>query len=737
MSKQAFNSRLTTPKQGLGIWLCLLVVGIFSPAGTGIVSASEQHHLRPHGEAPIHPDVARAIRHEPSSSRSVSRDPGSYLEGATSAWTQRDKLTASNGTTGVVDHFGWDVALRGDTALVLACEAAGGSSAFVYERTDNVWTEQAILTPVDQGRGCWSFYQGSVDFDGDTAALGMPLDQASSLGSAYIYTLLQDQWTLEAELVSKDPIGVDFFGSSIALDEDTVLVGAPFGQAAYIFTRANGVWTEQVRLTSSSNPGQDSAFGWSVALQGDTAVVGDLGDSGASLPPSVHIFSRKNNSWLLQTTLNPPDLVDNLDFGYSLDLDGDTLAIGASGLTLNGQASVYVFVRDGLQWVEQARLMQPQTQPAGNIGRALALQGDILLVGDEESRAVYAYERAGSDWNLTDEIVTADSDNLRFGRAVAIDQDTAVISNFPVNFTGQGSNGSAFVFDTEDLQEPYGDVGVGINAVRNFLRPGQIQDYLVTVYNSGTASVAGAEVASSIAPELDIDFAQWQCLAPANSGCTESGSGNIVDGGLALPAGGSVSYLLSAPVRLGSGGVMETAVYGTHADDPNPKNDIATTNTQLVLFRNGLELYSHASALEGALSTTLTLRPNGLATITLPTQGDSVVGPLVAGFSDVADTGGLEVFRLEHATAGASQWLRLVAHDENGLERATDWTLTTTTVGEAKIVLEDAGWATPESAMSQSRLEVRVLVGGNELRMPLMTSHSTIRLRTAVPVSAE
>src|SRR5690606_37696868 len=100
------------------------------------------------------------------------------------------------------------------------------------------------------------------------------------------------------------------------------------------------------------------------------------------------------------------------------------------------------------------------------------------------------------------------------------------------------------------------------------------------------------------APGLDLDVATWQCLGPTGSGCTAAGTGNLADEGLSLAAGGSVTYLLSAPVRLGADEEsIETLVETAAPGDIHPGNDRARASTRMVLFSDGFQAYG-----DGAMS---------------------------------------------------------------------------------------------------------------------------------------
>ena len=211
----------------------------------------------------------------------------------------RPSWTASDGAEG--DSFGNSVALDGDTALVGAYRdndrGLSSGSAYFFTRSGGLWTQQQKLTASDGAEG--DSFGNSVALDGDTALVGAYIDddRGSESGSAYFFTRSGGVWTQQQKLTASDGAEGDSFGSSVALDGDTALVGA-YGDddlgsnsgSAYIFTRSGGVWTQQAKLTALDGAAWDS-FGYSVALDGDTVLVGANGDDDlGSNSGSVYFF---------------------------------------------------------------------------------------------------------------------------------------------------------------------------------------------------------------------------------------------------------------------------------------------------------------------------------------------------------------------------------------------------------------------------------------------------------------
>ena len=196
------------------------------------------------------------------------------------------KLLASDGAAG--DVFGFEVAVSGDTAVVGAFrdddKGTESGSAYVFVRSGTTWTQQAKLLASDGAAG--DEFGFSVAVSGDTAVVGAfrDDDKGTESGSAYVFVRSGTTWTQQAKLLASDGRLFDIFGISIAVSGDTVVVGASFDDdngsasgSAYVFARSGTTWTQQAKLLASDGAFFDT-FGTSVAVSGDTAVVGAFRD---------------------------------------------------------------------------------------------------------------------------------------------------------------------------------------------------------------------------------------------------------------------------------------------------------------------------------------------------------------------------------------------------------------------------------------------------------------------------
>jgi hypothetical protein len=341
----------------------------------------------------------------------------------------------------------------------------------------------------------------------------------------------------------------------------------------------------------------------------------------------------------------------------------------------------------------------------------------------------FAAPGSGASATLSSTTAVTDANGYAAVTAVA----NAVAGTYAVTATVAGV-ASPVAFDLAN-RAAAADIGVSIMAQQDFVRPGQTLDYLITMHNAGPDTVSGADIASTLSDQVDVAFANWLCIGPVASGCTPQGQGNLVDDGLVVAAGGSVTYLLSAPVRWDATGVITTSVDVGATGDPDPVNDSATASSQLVIFRDGFQLYG-----EGADALPLTrspeiIVPGSRATLIVPAPGMPLLETLLlATRGDVEDASAMS-FRLERLNAGAT-WIRLVGVDETSSEHAGAWT--PVAPGTALLLAIDDSPHVGDAGDAQDDSHWAVLSGpGVDLRLPLSAAPGGYRLWSAVPVAFE
>jgi hypothetical protein len=308
-------------------------------------------------------------------------------------WTEQAKLVAADGVAS--DTFGASVAISGDTIVVGAStDDSGRGSAYVFTRSGTVWTQQAKLTAADGAAD--DRFGSSVGLDGDTAVVGAPQDDVSGTsnrGSAYVFVRNGAAWTQQTQLVAADGAANDALGISVAISGDTVVAGAyeaaidgTFEGAAYVFTRAGNLWSEEAKLAAHiGREGID--FGRSVAVDGDTVVVGapegDVFDR-APAPGFAVVFTRTGGVWGAAATLTASDGASGDLFGWSVGLSGDAVAVGASYRTVDGllrSGAAYLFARAGASWIEQTRFDALDGHGDDTLGSSVAASGTTVVAG--------------------------------------------------------------------------------------------------------------------------------------------------------------------------------------------------------------------------------------------------------------------------------------------------------------------------------------------------------------------
>jgi hypothetical protein len=293
---------------------------------------------------------------------------------------------------------------------------------------------------------------GAVALSGTTAVVGArgTLGPAGSFqGSAHVFVQNGATWSLQDNLTASDGAAGDTFGDGVAINGDTVVVGAPtkdvngisHSGAAYVFVRTGSIWVEQQRLLPPTSSVQ-AQFGFNVAVEGNTAVVGAPFDGGPGPDfgrGAVYVYVRSGSQWSLQQRLLAPDGTGGDGFGVSVSLNGNTLVAGASVDTVGGrtqQGSAYVFVRSGTTWSFQQQLFAGDGQASDFFGTRVAISGDQALIGAPEhdpaglsnAGAAYLFLRVGTAWALERKLTANDGRaSDRFGQAVALRGITAVI----------------------------------------------------------------------------------------------------------------------------------------------------------------------------------------------------------------------------------------------------------------------------------------------------------------------
>jgi hypothetical protein len=369
--------------------------------------------------------------------------------------------------------------------------------------------------------GAYDSFGDSAALAGDTLAIGAYQEDsvargvdgdeednsAKDSGAVYVFRRRGTTWQQEAYLKASNPDADDGFGNSIALAGDTLAVGA-FGEdsattgvngnqadnsasdsgAVYVFRRTGTTWQQEAYL-KASNPGADDGFGNSVALADDTLAVGayaedsattgingDEANNSASDSGAVYVFRRTGTDWQQEAYLKASNTDAGDNFGTSVALAGDTLAVGAFGEASaatganDNQAdnsaeysgAVYIFRHTGTAWQQEVYLKASNTGTGDFFGTGVALAGDTLAVGafgeasaatginsnqtDNsalDSGAVYVFRRTGTDWQQEAYLKASNTDaGDNFGTSVVLAHDTLAVGASWEASAATGVNGN-------------------------------------------------------------------------------------------------------------------------------------------------------------------------------------------------------------------------------------------------------------------------------------------------------
>jgi hypothetical protein len=350
-----------------------------------------------------------------------------------SSWVQQAYLKSSRPRES--DSFGYAIALSGDTLVVGAREedssqpginqipdrgAADSGAAYIFVRTGNIWTQQAYLKASNPGVS--DLFGHSVAISGNTVAIGAfqedasgltvdgaPDNEASNSGAVYIFHREAEIWSEQAYLKARNAQSGDWFGFSVALSGNRLVVGAPgedggntgvdsdpnesanFAGAAYVYERNGTNWSQQAYL-KASNPGMEDVFGWSVATAGDFVVVGAPEESssspGVNVEPNeladnagaAYVFTRDGLAWRQAAYLKSANARRDDRFGVSLSAISNKIAVGVEGEFFTAGA-VRLFSHLNSGWSEEKRLTANNSEPGDFFGQSVAMSSEYLIVG--------------------------------------------------------------------------------------------------------------------------------------------------------------------------------------------------------------------------------------------------------------------------------------------------------------------------------------------------------------------
>ena len=312
-------------------------------------------------------------------------------------WAQEAYLKTPNAET--TDFFGYSVAVDGDTVVVGTYQedsnqttitngttassdnsATDAGAAYVFKRTGTTWTQEAYLKAPNAEAS--DLFGDPLAVNGDTVVVGVSFEDSNqttitngttassdnsalSAGAAYVFKRTGTTWAQEAYLKATNAEATDSFGISVAVEGDTVVIGA---------------WGEDSNQTTITN--------------GTTASA----DNSALSAGAAYVFKRTGTTWAQEAYLKAPNAESDDRFGISVAVEGDTVVVGAyledsnqttitngttasSDNSASGAGAAYVFKRTGTTWAQEAYLKAPNAEALDNFGNSVALSGNTAVVG--------------------------------------------------------------------------------------------------------------------------------------------------------------------------------------------------------------------------------------------------------------------------------------------------------------------------------------------------------------------
>jgi hypothetical protein len=379
---------------------------------------------------------------------------------------QLGELTASDGTA--YDALGFSVAVAGNTV------AAGGDftnigAVYVYLKPLSGWgnaTQVAKLTASDAGQ-----LGDSVAISGDenTIVAGNPRN-GRNRGAVYVFVKPASGWkdmTETAKLTASDGQDQDMLGTAVAISGNTVVAGAPANPdvqvhgKAYVFVKPLSGWTNRTqtaKLTTSNGTNNDF-FGNSISIGGNTVVVGAPQRQPANAGGAAYVFVKPAGRWknMNETAeLTASDGVTNDGLGTSVSISADTIAAGAP-IAQSAHGVVYVFVKPANGWVnatQTAELTSLQGADPETLGESVSIYGITIVAGAPylhlQAGLAYMFVKPAGGWtNMTETRRLKPANGHMhdlFGFSVSMTRNTIAIGAPGVAPGGQRLEGAVYVF---------------------------------------------------------------------------------------------------------------------------------------------------------------------------------------------------------------------------------------------------------------------------------------------------
>jgi len=330
-------------------------------------------------------------------------------------WTQDTKIEPEDGIEG--DNFGNAVAIVGDRIVVAASAKDIGQiidtgKVYSYYRSGTKWlqSQSVTLAPL----AIQSFFGSSLDYDGQRLVVGA--QAVSDSGAVYVYYRVGSTWENEAVIESMVDREGDNFGTSVSIDGQTIVVGAPFSNpniggrtvtnagAAYVYHRRGNIWDQEAMLVLDNASAFDH-FGQSVSIDDTMLVVGASEQDYYTIlrTGSAHVYERKAGEWEMQTSIISGEPYMNADFGASVAIDDELIVVGEPGTsTRNQPGTVHLYSLE--EGVLPATGFLPGTQVEASIQkRQIEASGQDIQIEIPKlalQTQVVGVQRQGNQWDV-------------------------------------------------------------------------------------------------------------------------------------------------------------------------------------------------------------------------------------------------------------------------------------------------------------------------------------------------
>jgi LPXTG-site transpeptidase (sortase) family protein len=352
----------------------------------------------------------------------------------------------------------------------LAVPATAQDEAILYGAVEQTW-----IAPYPEKPG--AKFGATVASTGKIIAVGSPNDSQSfadgnlyAVGSVFVYELQKNGWVQMAQLTPKFPQAGEHFGTAVAIERDTIAVGASgrdFGTerdvgVVYVFVRQGTEWVQQARIESVDGAENDF-FGTAVALSADRLIVGADGKDFGPIPDAgkVYTYFRSGGKWIESHSFSANSPFFYGAFGSTLAVDNHKLVVGAPSEM--GIGAAYVFYRNGGHWTQTVKLDPPDDKYGDRFGAAVAIDHKTVVVGAPLSDpktdyghringgAVYVYREKSGTWQQTDKIVPQNGRYFdHFGYSVALEAATLIVGAPETDYSGQANSGNAYMYQRQE-----------------------------------------------------------------------------------------------------------------------------------------------------------------------------------------------------------------------------------------------------------------------------------------------